>query len=114
MLAGTVELWQQCDCTLPEEGRQYSPEEQACREAELKNLIGAIQAELSRIPKTRAERDVARERITAAFVRFGRAALDFDDRHLDLLLGNGFSSIATALARQSRRLDPQVTMADIL
>src|SRR5579884_3376436 len=113
MLAGTVELWQQCYCTLPGEGRQYSPEEQTCREAELKNLIGAIQAELSRIPKTRAERDVARERITAAFVRFGRAALDFEDRHLDLLLGDGFSAIATQLARRARRFDPAVSMADI-
>jgi len=107
-------LWQGCEPAEPTGCRCYSAGEQAVREAELARLIGAIQAELARLPRTRADRDGARERITAAFVRFGRSALDFEDRHLELLLGNGFSAIATNLARRARRFDPHVSMADIL
>ncbi len=95
-------------------GRSFSSDEQAVREAELARLIASIQAEVTRLPRTRADRDGARERITAAFVHFGRTALEFGDQHLNLLLGGGFSAIATELARRARRFDPAVSMADIL
>lgn len=114
LLKTALALWRDCEPLAPRASRVYSLEEQEQREAELSRLITAIQAELKRIPVSRDDRDLARERITAAFVRFGRSALDFEDRHLDLLLGGGFSGIATALARRARRFDPAVTMADIL
>jgi hypothetical protein len=69
---------------------------------------------LRAIPRTRAERGRARERITAAFVQFAGAALDLEERHLDLLLRGGFSGIGTDLGRQARRFDPDVPAADIL
>src|SRR5579884_1752452 len=114
MLNAAIRLWHECGAEPPSEGRRYTSGEEAVREGELTRLIGAIQAELARLPKTRGERDGARERITAAFVRFGRNALEFEDRHLELLLGNGFSAIATDLARRARRFDAGVSMADIL
>src|SRR5581483_6282464 len=113
-LDDSIALWNACHASCEPAARRYSEAEQSAREAELARLIGAIQGELSRLPATRSERDGARERITAAFVRFGRNALDFEDRHLDLLLGHGFSGIATMLARRARRFDPRVSMADIL
>src|SRR5581483_8721687 len=113
-LDDSIALWNACHASCEPAARRYSEAEQSACEMELARLIGAIQGELSRLPATRSERDGARERITAAFVRFGRNALEFEDRHLNLLLGGGFSAIATDLARRARRFDPQVTMADIL
>ena len=114
LLASAIALWHDCEPMPPHAGCTYTTEEHEFREAELTRLIVAIQAELKRMPVTRDDRGLARERITAAFVRFGRSALEFDDRHLDLLLGGGFSGIATALARRARRFDATVSMADIL
>jgi len=92
-LPASIALWESCETASPPESRAYTVDEQQRREAELARLIAAIQSELSRLPVTRSDRDGARERITAAFVRFGRNALDFEDRHLQLLLRDyGISS----------------------
>jgi hypothetical protein len=53
-------------------------------------------------------------RITSAFERFAKSALNLEDKHLELLLNDGFSTVATQLARQARRFDSAVSIADIL
>ena len=67
-----------------------------------------------RLPRTRAERDRSRERITAAFMDFARSAVGMTDQHLHLLLEGGFSAIGTELGRQARRFDPGVSTTDIV
>jgi hypothetical protein len=110
----TIALWNESSEDFPELGRRFGVNEQEAREAKLDRFLGAVRAELRAIPATRAERGRARERITTAFVEFAGAALDLEDRHIELLLKGGFSGIGTDLGRQARRFDPEVPAADIL
>ena len=114
LLQESIALWQKCPVSLPSFERTFQPEDQAAREAQLEQFLAGLQTELRSLPRTRAEREAARERITTAFVRLGRNGLDLEDRHLELLLNRGFSAIGTELARRARRFDPQVSTADIL
>jgi hypothetical protein len=77
-------------------------------------FLSTLEAELRRPPRTRAERQGMHQRLTEAFAEFGRTALNLDERHLQMLFAGGFSSIGTAMAREARRFDSEVTVADIL
>lgn len=114
LLEQAIALWRESPACVPPLPRSFSPEEQAAGEEQLDRFLDGIQAELHSLPANRAEREAARERITAAFVRFGKAVLGFEDRHLELLLGGGFSAVGTDLGRQARRFDPGVSVANIL
>jgi hypothetical protein len=114
LLQESIALWRESPVSLPSFERTFTPDEQAARETQLERFLASLQAELRSLPRTRPERDAARERITSAFVRLGRTGLDLEDRHLDLLLNRGFSAIGTELARRARRFDPSVSTADIL
>lgn len=113
-LDSALAAWQDCPAGPPRFSRSFSPAEQAGREAELERFLDALQAELQRPPRNRPERQASHQRVTAAFVRFGQTAIDLSERHLSLLLQNGFSSIGTEMARQARRFSPEITTADVL
>ena len=98
---------------LPPFDRTFSSAEQAAREIHLDRLLHTVEAELRDLPHTRSERCSARNRVTRAFTDFAKSCLDFDDAHLELLLNDGFSAVATQLARQARQFDPGVSASDI-
>jgi hypothetical protein len=98
---------------LPPFHRTFTPAEQAAREIHLDHLLHTVEAELRDVPRTRSERRSARSRVTSAFTDFAKYCLDFDDTHLELLLNDGFSAVATQLARQARQFDPGVSASDI-
>lgn len=114
LLDGSVELWRDCGTEFPRIPREYSDAEQLEREAHLDEFLTCIEAELRRLPCTRAERTAARERITSAFREFSRRAMDLREDHLTLLLQGGFSAIGRDLGRQARRFDPDVEVRDII
>ncbi|RPI18129.1 MAG: hypothetical protein EHM65_02465 [Acidobacteriales bacterium] len=114
LLEEAIAQWQECDGFFPQGTRRFSEQEQALREEQLARFLGSLEAEVARLPRTRSDRDGVRERLTEAFVRLAKSGLGMEDRHLDLLLGGGFSGVGTALARQARRFDPVVSAADIL
>ena len=60
-----------------------------------------------------AERRAAKERIRRATIDFAKAALDFEDRHLDAILPYGFLEAAAEFTHASRRYDPRLSDADI-
>ncbi len=108
-----LSLWRQEEiCPAPFE-RTFTPGEQAPRERHLDRFLQTIEAELRELPRTKTERNAARSRITSGFVDFAKGSLDLDDRHLELLLNDGFSTVATQLAREARQLDRDVSAADI-
>jgi hypothetical protein len=114
LLEDAIAQWQACDASFPPATPRFSEREQAPREEQLARFLGNVEAEVERLPRTRSDRDGVRERLTGAFVHFARSGLGMEDRHLELLLGGGFSGVGTALARQARRFDPAVSVADIL
>lgn len=114
LLEDAIAQWQACEASFPRAIPRFSEHEKALREEQLSRFVGSLEAEVARLPRTRSERDGVRERLTGAFVRLAKSGLGMEDRHLDLLLGGGFSGIGTALARRARRFDPAVSVSEIL
>jgi hypothetical protein len=114
LLEPALELWRQCPDTLPPFEHAISEQEKIERESHLERFLARVQDEAHHPPRTRADRQAAHSRITAAFAEFGRSAMGLEDRHLELLLGSGFSSIGTALVREARRLDAGISAMDML
>jgi hypothetical protein len=110
----SISLWKEDPAYLPPFEDTFTVDEQAAREVRLDQFLKSVEAELRHLPRTRSERQQVRRRITSAFERFAKSALNLEDKHLELLLNNGFSTVATQLARQARRFDPAVRIADIL
>jgi hypothetical protein len=114
LLHEAVALWNDSPVSVPTFERVFTADEQGARERQLDRFLQGIEGELRSVPRTRSERQAARERITSVFACFARTGLDLEDRHLELLLGGGFSAIGTELAKCARRFDPAVGTADIL
>jgi hypothetical protein len=113
MMTRLLEWWHEADPAPPGFLPSYSVREQARREGRLDRYIEAIEAELRAGPRSAAEQAAAQERLTAAFRVFAREALDFEDRHLDLLLEGDFTGTGRELARAARLFDPSMSASDI-
>src|ERR1035441_3951644 len=104
LLEQAIALWRECPAELPEFGHTFAGDEQHFRERELDRFLEGIQCELRSLPRSRSERESVQGRISEAFVRLAKSALDLTPAHLDLLLAGGFSGIGTELGRRARRL----------
>jgi hypothetical protein len=113
LLQGSLSFWRRDAVYLPPFERTFTAAEQVAREHRLDQFLQTVERELRGLPRTRSERRSARSRIDSAFTDFAKDCLDLDDRHLELLLNDGFSVVATQLARQARQFDPAVSAADI-
>ena len=114
LLERAIAVWGEGGAEFAAIGREYTTAEQIACEQHLDRFLASIEAELRRLPRTRAERDESRRRITAAFVDFSRGAIGLAEPHLKLLLEGGFSTIGTELGRQARRFDARVSTTDIV
>lgn len=114
MTENALSVWHASGSDFPRLGPSYSPAEQIRRERLLDRRLETIDTELRKTSRTSvaAERIVAK--ITSLFVQVSADALDLTDPEVLDLLQNGFSQIGTDLARQARKLDPDVSMIDIL
>jgi hypothetical protein len=119
LLDEAIAAWRACPGELPDfvpasAAPAYGPVQQALHEGEFDLFLHSVGAELKAVPKLRAERLAAHERISAAFIRLASAGLGLSGRHLELLLDGGFSAIGTQLGRTARRLGVPASAADIL
>ena len=108
-----LEWWREADAAPPGFLPFYPAREQTRREGRLDRYLDAVEAELRATPRTAAEQAAAQERLTAAFRVFAHEALDFEDRHLDLLLTGGFTGTGRELARAARLFDASMSAGDI-
>jgi hypothetical protein len=108
-----IEWWREADPAPPRYLPVHSPREQARREAHLDRYVDAVEAELRATPRTGPEQAAAEERLSSAFRVFAREALDFEERHLDLLLEGGFTGTGREMARAARLFDPSISTGDI-
>jgi hypothetical protein len=114
LVAGSIEQWHACEPCLPPLGRRFTPAQQSRKESLLDRFLASLESELLSAPRTRADRARVHARISSAFAEFARSALELEDRHLALLLGQGFPSVGATLGRLARRFDPDVGTPEIL
>ena len=112
-VAQTVEVWNRSAAPSPQDGPRYSSLEQQKREKAYDQGLRAVEREVRRKPRTKAERLNTQHRIVASFARFSATALDLEAENVQLLTDD-FVPVGTKLARWARRFDPSLGMADII
>jgi hypothetical protein len=107
-------LWWASDAGVPPLTRTYTPREQSAREPHLQRFVDGLLAELRDPPRTIEQRAAAQQRVTVAFDRLARAALDLEERHLAAMDVACFVDVAAEFAQAARRFDATLTDDDIL
>lgn len=110
----SITIWGDTTPEPPDLGRRYSTGEQQEREQIADGCLERVHAVMRDLRRRKAQPEDAQERITAAVVELTSCALDMRDPYVDWLLKDGFGGVSTGLARQARRMDPRVSMIDIL
>jgi hypothetical protein len=112
-VAQTIEVWHRGAAQPAQDGLRYSLIEQQKREKAYDQGLHAVEREVRRTPRTRAERLKRQNRILASFARFSATALDLDEETIELLTDD-FLPVGSTLARWARQFDPSLGMADII
>ena len=92
---------------------RFNPQEQRQREKAYDQGLRSVEREARRVPKTKAERVLARQRIVDTFPPFAAVALGLEPKAVELLTGT-FLPVGTALARWARSFDPEITVPDTI
>ena len=109
----TIEVWDSGAAHSALNGAQYTRKQQQEREKAYDQGLRAVEREVKRAPRTKADRIKAQDRIVAAFARFSATALDLEAETVNLLTDD-FLPVGTKLARWARQFDPNLGMADII
>ena len=112
-VAQTIEVWHGGAARTTQDGPRYSLKEQQKREKAYDQGLRAVEREVRRTPRSRAERIESKDRIVASFARFSAAALNLEGEAVKLLTDD-LLPVGTKLARWARRFDPNLGMADII
>ena len=114
MLANALAIWCDSRPDFPHLQPAYTVTEQMRRERALDGRLVEIDRELRKTARAPAVAERTIANVTSLFVDVSADALNIDDPDVQHILRNGFSQIGRELARQARRLDPIVSMIDIL
>jgi hypothetical protein len=112
-VAQTVEVWNNSAAPSLQDGPRYSAKEQQKREKAYDQGLRAVEREVRRKPRTKAERLNTQHRTIASFARFSATALDLEAENVKLLTDD-FVPVGTQLACWARRFDASLGMADII
>ncbi len=112
-VAQTIEVWNRGAAQPARDAPRYSLKEQQKREKAYDQGLRAVEREVRRTPRTRAERIKRQDRIVASFARFSATALDLEEETIKLLTDD-FLPVGTKLARWARQFDASLGMADII
>jgi len=106
-------LWRGGGDGRPDLGQTFTRRERSGKERAQARFIDALRAEAERPPLTASEREASERRIFGAFDRFAREALDWQDRHIDILIGGGFDRGSTEFVRMAREFAPGMSSGDV-
>jgi hypothetical protein len=112
-VAQTIEVWEGGTAHSASSGEQYTRKQQQEREKAYDQGLRAVERELKRAPRTKADRLKTQDRIVASFARFSATALDLEAETVHLLTDD-FLPVGAKLARWARQFDPNLGMADII
>ena len=94
-------------------GPEFTTRRRRPREKALSLFVDAVRDEAERLPATAEEREACRKRVFGAFESFARCGLDWEDRHIESLLGGGFDRAAAEFVRLAREFDPGLGSGDV-
>jgi hypothetical protein len=113
LVAQTIEVWDSGAEHSALAGAQYTHKQQQEREKAYDQGLRAVEREVKRAPRTKADRIKTQDRIVASFARFSATALDLEGETVHLLTDD-FLPVGTKLARWARQFDPSLGMAEII
>jgi len=113
LVARFTALWGEGGPGRPPLGRAFTSRERSPREKALAGFVDALRSETKRPPLSTADHEAVEKRIFSAFSRFARQALDWQDRHVDILFGGGFDRGAAEFVRTAREFDPGLSSGDV-
>jgi hypothetical protein len=114
IIDSSVVRWHASPAFFPHLDPSYSGEEQNRRGRLVDRRLDVVDAELKKTTRSRTHAPRIMARITSLVVEILPYALDVDDAYVNSLLKRGFSEIGLQLAQRARRMDPTVSLADIL
>ena len=106
-------LWGNCDASINQWGPTFSAGEQRAREKELEKFLSAVTGEFDQPLRNEKQNTAARNRILEAYGLFLKAGLDFEDRHIDIVLGNGVTDSASDFVHAAKYFDDHISGEDV-
>lgn len=108
-----VDLWWECDTSLPDLGPLYTPAIQTQNEKHLLQFLDQVERTLSDPPRSREEAQVTQARLGVAFKSLAEAAMGFSAGQLDSLPSQAFSDVSEEFVRKARAFDSNLSGEDI-
>ncbi len=111
----TISVWKASALPAPRMGQQYSPDQQARREAAYDEALEAVEQDVAPAgePWTKDDCMAEEDRLLRSFARFSANALDLETATIKILTDD-FLPVGSELARRARRLDAGLSMAAIV
>ncbi|HLO32885.1 MAG TPA: hypothetical protein VK249_27320 [Anaerolineales bacterium] len=108
-----IDLWWECDTSLPDLGPLYPSRAQTQNEKHLLQCLDQVERALSNPPRSREQAQSLQVHLGAAFRSLAEAALGFTAEQLDLLPSQAFSDVSGEFVRMARAFDPKLSGEDI-
>jgi hypothetical protein len=108
-----IDLWWECDTSLPDLGPMYTARAQTQNEKRLGEFLDEVDRTLSNLPRSREEAQAVQEHLRAAFRCFAEETLGFSAGQLDNLPSQAFSNASEEFVRMACAFDPSLSGEDI-
>ncbi len=108
-----IDLWRECETSLPDLGPLYTAQDQTKNEKGLLQFLDQVDRALSNPPRSRGEAQASQARLGAAFRSLAEAALGFTAAQLDILPSQAFTDVSEEFVRMARAFDPKLSGQDI-
>lgn len=108
-----IDVWWECETSLPHPGPRYTAPAQTQNEKALIQFLDQVDRILSNPPRSRGEAQASQARLGAAFRVLAEEALGFTAAQLDLLPAQAFAEVSEEFVRRARAFDPGLSGEDI-
>jgi hypothetical protein len=108
-----IDLWWECDTSLPDLGPLYTDSDHTQNEKQLLQFLDQVEREVSDPPRSREEAQALQIRLGAAFKSLAEQTLSFAPAQLDDLPAQAFSNVSEEFVRMARAFDPALSGEDI-
>lgn len=108
-----IDLWSECETSLPDLGPLYTPHAQLENEKQLRHLLKQVDRIFSNPPRSRADGQALQAKMVVAFRDFAGATLGVTAEQLDMLPSQAFSDASEEFVRMARAFDPKMSAEDI-